>query len=128
MELTPEQLRHLREQRRLTREELAKELDCSASAIVQWEGGKRAIPSWVGDKMFSKLEVTFSMEELAEIFELCREMQITVSDLFQQSVRQLITSRQKPTRRNVTYQMPSQPSSMAAEEPTRYKDKTGTDD
>lgn len=135
MELNPQQLRYLREQRRLTREELAAELDCSASAIVQWEGGKRAIPSWVADKMFSKMEINFTIEELSELFELCREQGMTFSELLQDAARSLIAERKTstdagkiPPRRNVTYQPPRRASSMAAEEKERYQDKTGTED
>lgn len=90
MEITPEYLRWLREQRKMTRDELAKELDCSASAIVQWEGGTRSIPSWVADKMFSKLPVTFSVQELAEMYDICRAENCTMGELIQDSVHLLI--------------------------------------
>lgn len=79
----------------MTREELADELDCSAGAIVHWEGGKRAIPSWVADKMFSKLPITFTVQELSEMYELCREGAYTMSELIQESVRELIRVRRE---------------------------------
>ena len=93
MEITPEQLRYLREQRRLTREELADELGCSASAIVQWEGTKRAIPSWVTDKMFAKMPVSFTVQELAEMYDLCREEAFSMSELIQEAVRMRLEQR-----------------------------------
>lgn len=95
MEITPDQLLYLRKQRGLTREELAQELKCSAGAIVQWEGSKREIPSWVADKMFSKLPVEFTMEELNELFAICRELNCTMGELLGDSVRHLIEERRK---------------------------------
>lgn len=95
MELTPDALRYLREQRKMTREELARELDCSASAIVHWEGGKREIPSWVADKMFAKLPITFTVQELAELYDLCREEAFTMSELIQEAVRNLLEERRE---------------------------------
>lgn len=93
MEITPEQLRYLREQRKMTREELAKELDCSAGAIVQWEGAKRAIPSWVADKMFSKLPITFTVQELGEMYDLCREEACSMTELIQDAIRYTLQKR-----------------------------------
>ena len=120
MEITPEQLRWMREERRLTREELAKELDCSPGAIVQWEGRKRAIPSWVADKMFAKLPITFTIQELAEMYQLCRDDALTMSELIQEAVRHLITQRrQQPPATNI---LPlKQPLDRAAEGPRDYK-------
>lgn len=62
--MTPESLKQLRLSRDLTREELAKELQCSASAIVHWEGGQREIPSWVEEKMLRTLKITLPLDEL----------------------------------------------------------------
>jgi len=137
MDITPEQLRWMREERRMTREELARELDCSASAIVHWEGGKREIPSWVADKMFAKLPITFTVQDLAEMYELCREEHCTMSELIQDSVRALLEER----RANKTAQATKNPQlkgnvidmtqSQVAEEPTEYKaprKKNGTED
>lgn len=124
--MTPEQLRWMREQRKMTREELARELDCSASAIVQWEGDKRAIPSWVADKMFAKLPITFTIQELAEMYELCREEACTMSELIQDAVRHLIDQRRGQQTPNVTKFPHPQPLDRAVEEPRDYK--TGTED
>lgn len=129
MELTPDALRYLREQRKMTREELARELDCSASAIVQWEGGKREIPSWVADKMFAKLPITFTVQELAEMYDLCRAEGYTMSELIQEAVRSLIVQHQAaqtPAAQNITPFSAPRPSSKAAEDPRDYK--TGTED
>jgi|GEM_PF-2246651 len=126
MEITPEQLRYLREQRKMTREELAKELDCSAGAIVQWEGSKRAIPSWVADKMFSKLPVTFTVQELAEMYDLCREAACTMSELIQDSIRALLEQRRENQSPKITKFSQQKPLDKAAKDPRDYK--TGTED
>lgn len=134
MEITPEQLRYLREQRRMTREELAAELNCSASAIVHWEGGKREIPSWVADKMFSKLPITFTVQELAEMYDLCREEACSMSELLQDSIRHLLKERRAAGTHSETkapanlHSFPQQQPSKAAEDPGRYHDKNGTED
>lgn len=97
MDITPEQLQHLRKERGLTREELAKELDCSAGAIVQWEGNKRSIPSWVADKMFAKFPLNFTVQELDEMFQLCQTLKCTMPQLLERSVRQLIEAKPPAT-------------------------------
>ncbi len=63
--MTPETLRYLREQRGLTREQLAEFLgDCTASTINKWERDMHAIPAWVEDKMLRSLPVTLPLDEL----------------------------------------------------------------
>lgn len=133
MDITPEQLRFLREQRRMTREELAKELNCSAGAIVQWEGAKRSIPSWVADKMFAKMPVEFTIQELAEMYDLCREEAYSMSELIQEGVRALIKQRREGKTSGVTKNPQLKgniidlPQNKVAEEPPK-DDKNGTDD
>jgi transcriptional regulator with XRE-family HTH domain len=124
MEMTPEQLRELREERRMTREELAVELDCSAGAIVHWEGGKRSIPSWVADKMYSQMPITFTVQELGEMYDICREECCTMSELIQDSIRFRIDQRaaarragKTQTARNITYLSNDDTSTRVAEDP-----------
>jgi transcriptional regulator with XRE-family HTH domain len=116
----------------MTREELAKELDCSASAIVHWEGGKREIPSWVADKIFSKLPITFTVQELAELYDLCREEAMSMSELIQDAVRLRIEERRAaktPLATKFT-QFPTRlPSSKVPEDPReQHRAKDGTND
>ena len=131
MEITPEQLRYLREQRRMTREELAAELDCSAGAIVQWEGSKRAIPSWVADKMFAKMPVSFTVQELAEMYDLCREEALNMSELIQEAVRMRLEQRRASQTKgiqNITYRSAPEQSMRVADDPPRPRKKNGTED
>lgn len=95
MEITPEQLLHLRKERKLTRVELAKKLGCSPGAIVQWEGAKRSIPAWVADKMRGAFPLDFSIQELAEMFQLCQQFGCTMSELLQDSIRATLKQHSK---------------------------------
>lgn len=131
MEMTPEQLRFLRDQRGLTREQLALDLgDCTASTINKWERGINPIPSWVADKMFAKLPITFTVQELAEMYDLCREEAYTMSELIQEAVRSLIAQHRQNQTPHATKKAPytniiSLPESKVAETPPR---KNGTED
>lgn len=105
MDMTPKQLRFLRDHRGLTREQLAAELgDCTASTINKWERGINPVPSWVADKMFAKLPITFTVLELAEMYELCREEAYTMSELIQEAVRSLIAQRRQTQAPHATKQ------------------------
>jgi DNA-binding XRE family transcriptional regulator len=91
--MTPETLLHLRKERMLTRDELAAELGCSASAIVHWEGGARVIPDWVAEKMYRTLPLEFTVDELAELYDMARELNIGLHALFAKSLRPMIEDR-----------------------------------
>ena len=134
MEMTPEQLRFLRDQRGLTREQLALDLgDCTASTINKWERGINPIPSWVADKMFAKLPITFTVQELAEMYDLCREEAYTMSELIQEAVRSLIAQHRQNQTPHATKKAPhtniiSLPESKVAETPPPPPRKNGTED
>jgi len=91
--MTSEILLHLRKQRMLTREELAKELGCSASAIVHWEGGAREIPEWVAEKMYRTIPIEFTIDELAELYDICRELKVGMHQLVADALRPMIQDR-----------------------------------
>lgn len=135
MNMTPEQLRFLREQRGLTREDLANYLgDCTASTVNKWERGMHAIPSWVADKMFAKMPITFTVQDLAEMYELCREEGYTMSELIQESVRALLAERREGKTAQATKNTAwkdniiSLPENKVAESPPKPPRKTGTED
>lgn len=130
MDMTPNQLRFLREQRNMTRDDLANYLgDCTASTINKWERSINPVPAWVADKMFSKMPVEFTLEELAEMYELCREEACSMSELIQDGVRELLRVRRLSQTSGAT-KFPQQiPLDKVAEPPAEYKapKKTGTD-
>ncbi len=133
MDMTPEQLRYLRDQRGLTREALAEELgECTASTINKWERGINPVPSWVADKMFAKMPITFTMQELAEMYDLCREEAFSMSELIQEAVRMRLEQRrasQTKDIQNITYLSAPEQSTRAAEDlPKPPRKKNGTED
>ena len=96
--MTHEILRKLRADRMMTREELAKELGCSAGAIVQWETdpskpGSRSIPDWVAEKMYRTLPIEFTIDELAELYDICRELKVGMHQLVADALRPMIQDR-----------------------------------
>lgn len=86
--MTPEQLRHLRGTR--TRAALAEELGISASAIVHWEGGVRAIPNWVADKMLQTVSVELPLADLAELVTYAQSNGVEFSKLLGSAIRDYI--------------------------------------
>ena len=131
--MTPEQLRYLRDQRGLTRESLAEELgDCTASTVNKWERGINPIPAWVADKMFSKLPIAFTVQELAELYDLCREEACTMSELIQDAVRLRIeqrrTSQTPPATKFAQFKLPPQESKGDEHPRQQHGAKDGTND
>lgn len=135
MDMTSEQLRFLREQRDMTREDLANYLgDCSASTVNKWERGIHAVPSWVADKMFAKMPITFTVQDLAEMYELCREEAFTMSELIQEAVRSLLEERRENKTAAATKNSQlkgniiSLPENKVAEDTPKPRKKNGTED
>jgi len=132
MDMTPDQLRYLRDERLLTREALAEELgDCTASTINKWERGINPIPSWVADKMFAKMPVSFTVQELAEMYELCREEALNMSELIQEAVRMRLEQRRAAQTKDIqkiTYRSAPEQSMRVAEDPPPPRKKNGTED
>lgn len=132
MEMTGEQLKFLREQRGMTREDLAAFLgDSSASTVNKWERNIHPVPQWVADKMFSKLPISFTVEELSEMYELCREEAFSMGELIQEAVRMRLEQRRAaktPGKQNITYLAQHEQSSKVAEDPPKPPRKNGTED
>jgi transcriptional regulator with XRE-family HTH domain len=111
--MTPEYLRDLRESRGLTRDELATELGCSASAIVQWELNKRAIPAWVEEKMLSNVEIKFPISDLHTLLDYARESGESFETFLSTAVREYLANHRSkqvapsPVTTGAVYQFPS---------------------
>lgn len=72
--MTGAQLRHHRETRGQTREQLADFLGgCSAPAIIKWERDERPVPAWVAEKMMRNTTVKLPLEDLHELLDAARE-------------------------------------------------------
>ena len=92
--MTPETLLHLRQQRMLTRDELAKELGLpSGSTINKWERGINPIPDWVAEKMYRTIPIEFTIDELAELYDICRELKVGMHQLVADALRPMIQDR-----------------------------------
>lgn len=92
--MTPETLLHLRQQRMLTRDELAKELGLpSGSTINKWERGINPIPDWVAEKMYRTLPIELTIDELGELYDICRELGIGMHQLVGDALRPKIQER-----------------------------------
>lgn len=88
-----DQLRHLRENRGLTREQLAKELgDCSASGIVKWETGVSPVPTWVEEKMLRSVKLELPLEELELLLDYAKREGISFTHLLGDAIRLLLKS------------------------------------
>ena len=100
--MTPDQLRHHRGDR--TRDEFAEFLGCSASAIVQWEGGKRTIPDWVEEKVLRSIELTLPIEELHALLDYARKHNKSFTQILGEAIRAHIGVKR--------YDTPSQPQNV----------------
>lgn len=119
--MTPEQLRHLRESRGLTREQLADELkDCSASTVNKWERGMHAIPSWVEEKMLRKVPLEMPIDEIHALLNRAQEDGITFPELLARAIRSYLSTESAqpkpsaPTVKPGATPTPTQPAQAAA--------------
>lgn len=91
--MTPETLRYLREQRGLTREELAEFLgDCSASTVNKWERNMHAIPQWVEDKMLRHIPIQLPYQELHELLDEASTSGRSASAIIAEALRLWLTA------------------------------------
>jgi transcriptional regulator with XRE-family HTH domain len=91
--MKPETLRHLRETRSLTREQLAVVLGCSAAAIVQWEAGRREIPGWVEEKMMRSIPVKLPLDELHLLLTEAQSSGLAAENIIAEAIRLWLKSR-----------------------------------
>ena len=92
--MTKEALRKIREDRGLTREQLAQQLGgCKAGAIVQWEGGTRTIPFWVEEKLLRSVDVTLPITELKELVDYAVQTSQPFEALVASAIREYLAHR-----------------------------------
>ena len=113
----------LRKSRELTREELAVELGCSASAIVHWEGGKRTIPPWVEEKMLSNVRVELPLDDLALLVDYARRHKLDFEHLLSGAIRDYIRKAPGEKKPGNVLPMPPEAATLdrVAETPSEYK-------
>jgi hypothetical protein len=82
---------------------MALELGCSAAALVHWEGGTRAIPAWVEEKLLRGVQVTLPLSELAQLLTAAVNEQRAFEDVLVEALRDwLATHATKPSTAAVT--------------------------
>lgn len=97
--MTPETLRYLREQRGLTREELAEFLgDCSASTVNKWERNINPVPAWVEDKMLRSIPVTLPLDELYLLINEAHKSNRSAASILGESIRIWLTQQQNESK------------------------------
>lgn len=123
--MTPDTLRKLREERGLTREELALELNCSASAIVQWELNKRAIPPWVEEKMLSNVQVRFPISDLHALLDFARERGESFEEFLSKAVKDFLEKHRSKTTAPTVIKGPTPANPVALPKPITYSPPEG---
>ena len=97
--MTPETLRYLREQRGLTREELAEFLgDCSASTVNKWERNINPVPAWVEDKMLRSIPITLPLDELYLLINEAHKANRSAASILGESIRLWLTQQQNESK------------------------------
>lgn len=110
--MTPHALRHLRESRDWTREEMAQQLGgITASSVVKWERGERPIPPWVVEKLLRTVEITFSVADLQRLVDYALQRGADFETILASAVRQFL-QHQPATPTNV-HTLPTLPQGMS---------------
>jgi transcriptional regulator with XRE-family HTH domain len=92
--MTGDHLRQLREDRGLTREQLATELgDCTASTINKWERGINPVPQWVEDRMLRQVRTIWPLEDLHELLDLARAEKTDLGTLITEGAKLVLAQR-----------------------------------
>jgi transcriptional regulator with XRE-family HTH domain len=119
--MTAQQLRHIRESRNWTRDELAAHLQgCTAQAIVKWERNERPVPVWVAEKLLRTTEITLPLADMYDLLNAAKDQNKPFEAVLTDAIRSWI-QRNTPAP-PTTYPLPSDeaPQATAAETPTDY--------
>lgn len=90
--MNAKQFQQIRKTKKLTRENLAQLLGCSASAVYKWEKGERTIPKWAAEKMLSNIEISLTLESLNALTEIAAQTGSSLNFILQQTIRQHIAA------------------------------------
>ena len=127
--MKPDQFRNLRESRKQTREALGAILGVTASAIVQWERGTRAIPQWAIEKMFRSVDVALPIEDLALLMDTATRAEKDFSEYLSEIIRQHLAGKRgaeiTAMETNGTYDTPEKhPAASPASDVSRVAEDT----
>ena len=121
--MTPDALLNIRKGRNETRGEFAAWLGVSASAVVHWEGGARAIPDWVEERCLRNATVSLPLEDLILLLNYAAEQRVPFDTILSQAIRDHLKAHAKdnvvrpPDFNDTTLEERAR----VAEEPTAYK-------
>ena len=90
--MTPEALKKLRKDKGWTREQMGKELGCSAGAIVHWESGSREIPTWVEEKLIRNVEITLKLVDMKILLDYALATGVSLEGLLSQAMSSWLNS------------------------------------
>lgn len=136
--MTGSQLRHWRTSHDLTLRQLAALLDHQVhySTLTGWEtddNGQRQIPKWASDKLLAHTQITLPLEELHQLLDLARELNLPAQQLIAQAIRAYLARHSSTASPSVGQTATPQPAknihaypggqtlSQVAEQPTAYK-------
>ncbi len=124
LNMSPEQLRSLREARGLTREQLAAQLgDCTASTINKWERGMHEIPGWVAEKMLTNVKLDFPLTDLHALLDFARESGESFETFLSSAVREYLARHRSkqpapsPVKTGAVYPFPQDEPALQVAEP-----------
>lgn len=85
--MTGEELKRIRKDRGLTRQEMGEALGVSPHAIEKWEQGVNAVPKFVDTALMSSVKATVDVEDLAFVVELAKTRGETVDETINYLIR-----------------------------------------
>lgn len=89
--MQPDELKGIRQERGLTQEGMAVELDVSVNTYRNWEYGTRGVPKWVVEKLRGPREVELKgvpASMVARFMEIAREKGMSPDELFSHYVKE----------------------------------------
>lgn len=85
--ITATQLKLLRTQRGMTRNEMAALLGCTPHQLVHWESGDRNIPHWVTEKIYGSLAITLPLTDLQTLMVHAQKTGVDLATLLTRCIR-----------------------------------------
>lgn len=85
--ITATQLKLLRTQQGMTRNEMAALLGCTPHQLVHWESGDRNIPHWLTEKIYGSLAITLPLTDLQTLMVHAQKTGVDLATLLTRCIR-----------------------------------------
>lgn len=119
------QLKSWRQQHQLTLRELAEthlNSDVTHVTVSRWEASPDEIPTWASDKLLAHTQITLPLDELHQVLDLARKLNVPARQLIADAIRCYLASMATVTQpRPCQRQAPASPQLNAAEQSGKYK-------